>query len=320
MQSSLLLIRPAPDKRALRRSLRKKPLSALVGEEASGTRVYLAWLPGSSDAGTRLTRRVWRRIDQLAQEWGILFALAPGMDRRDISAHLYVRGITLLDPEGVRQYLTLVAVERWLSLLGRETAAEMHACVEDADSRWGPLWVRLLSGWVRYVTVSGRGERLEKLQREMLVRDGTVLAIGGQGSADIRVLLGNAGAYGDERILVDARPACGERIPDALRYGWPAVPEPEPRDMLSLEERILIGLYHALGHRFFSACVPSVGIANKREPGALLAKAGIQVKGFLTDTTGITFDRMRYQFLDDWSQTMADRRKSRLDNCEGLDI
>ena len=133
----LLLIRPAPDKRALRRSLRGRPPSVLIGSEETGTRVCPVRLPIAEDMGVRLVRRAWRRIEELARERGILFGLAPDMDRNAIATGLYARGVTLLDAEGVRQYLTIAAMDRLFTMLGRETVAEITASVEDADTRWG---------------------------------------------------------------------------------------------------------------------------------------------------------------------------------------
>ena len=317
---SLLLIRSAPDKRALRRSLRGKPLSTTIGADETGTRIYPVYLPVSEDMGPRLTRRTWRRIEGLARDRGIMHALAPGTDRKVISTGLYARGITLLDAGGVRQYLTVAAVDRLFHILGRETVAEISACVEAADSRWGPMWVSFLSEWVRDLTVSGRGERLERLQREMLARDGTVLAIGRQDYSDIRILLGSEAVHGDERILIDGRPVYMACILGALYCGWPAVPEPAGQDMLTLWERTLAGIYHNCGRRFFSACTPPRDSRSSQDVGGLLKKAGIQVKGFLTDTTGITLDRMRYQFLESWKKSMADRKQRRLDNYGDHDL
>lgn len=303
---SLLLIRPAPDKRSLRRSLRGKPPSAVIGGEESGTRVYPVRLPPSEDWGARLTRRAWRRIAGLAQDPGIQFALAPDMDRKAIATGLYARGIVLLTEEGVRQYLTLAAMERLFGLLGRETVAEITASVEDADSRWGAMWVSFLSGWVRCITVSGRGERLERMQRETLARDGTVLAVGRGSPADIRILLGGSTVPGDQRLLIDGRPD-GGYIPGSVYSGWPAVPGPDMRDMLTLWERTLAGVYHVMGHRFFSACAPPRDSLRGGDMGGLFAKAGIPVKGFLTDDTVMTFDRMRYRYFEEW-RALAESR------------
>ena len=304
---SLLLIRPAPDKRALRRSLRGKPPSVLIGEEETGTRVYPVRLPLSGDMGARLTRRAWRRIEELIRERGILFGLAPGMDRKAGAAGLCARGITLMDAGGVRQYLTIAAMDRLFTILGRETVAEITASVEDADTRWGALWVSFLSGWVRCLTVSGRGERLEKLQHEMLAQDGTVLAIGRQCPADIRIVLGAEGLTGDERMLIDGRSVYGGFLPGALYCGWPAVPATDGGDTLSPWEHTLTGIYHALGQRFFSACTPPRNSPGKPDIGSFVKKSGLQVKGFLTGDTVVTFDRIRYQFLEEW-QSLAESR------------
>ena len=316
---SLLLIRPAPDKRALRRSLRGKPPSVLIGEEAAGTRIYPVLLP-VEDMGVRLARRAWGRIEGLARERGILFGLAPDMDRRAIANGVFARGITLLDTEGVRQYLTIAAMELLFHILGRETVAEIKASVEDADTRWGALWVSFLSGWVRCLTVSGRGEGLDRLQQETLSRDGTVLTVGRRSPADIRIVLSADTLTGDERIVIDGRPAYGGFLPGALYCGWPAVPEPGEGGMLSLWERTLAGVYHTLGHRFFSTCKPPRDSGVKPDITSTLKKAGIQVKGFLTDTTVVTFDRIRYQFFEKWSKSMSDRKKRRLDNYGDHDL
>ncbi len=317
---SLLLIRPAPDKRALRRSLRGRPPSVLIGEEQTGVRVYPVRHPGIEDMGKRLSRRVWRRIEELARDRGILFALAPDMDRDAIAMGLYARSITLLDETGVRQYLAIAALKRLFHILGRETVAEINASVEDADTRWGYLWVSFLSGWVRCLTVSGRGERLDRLQQEMLARDGTVLAVGRRCPADLRILLGAEALTGDERILIDGRGIHGRFLPGALYCGWPAVAEADTPDMLNLWEHALAGIYHTMGHRFFSACAPPRESRSIPDIAAMLKKKSVQVRGFLTDTTGITFDRMRYQFFEKWSKSMLYRKKRRLDNCKDHDL
>lgn len=303
---SLLLIRPAQDKRALRRSLRGKPPSVLLGEEETGTRVYPVLLP-MEDMGVRLTRRAWHRIEELARERGILFGLAPDMDRRTIANGVFARGVNLLDVEGARQYLTIAAVEGVFHILGRETVAEIRASVEDADTRWGELWVSFLSGWVRCLTVSGRGEPIERLQQEMLSRDGTVLAIGRRSPADIRIVLAEAALTGEERIVIDGRPAHGGFLPGALYCGWPAVPFPGEGDALSPWERTLAGVYHVLGHRFFSACAPPRDNRSRPDIGGLIKKSGLKVKGFLTDDGLITLDRMRYQFFEEWHALARNR-------------
>jgi|GEM_PF-6501585 len=317
---SLLLIRPAPDKRALRRSLRGKPPSILIGEEETGTRVYPVFLPIAEDMRVRLTRRAWRRIEELARERGVLFGIAPAIDRRTIANGVFARGINLLDAEGVRQYLTITAMDRLFHILGRETAAEIRASVEDADTRWGELWVSFLSGWVRCLTVSGRGELIERLQQETLSRDGTVLAVGRRSPADIRIVLSAESLTGHEGIVVDGRPAFGGFLPGSLYCGWPDVPEPGGGDILSPWERSLAGVYHVLGHRFFSACAPPRDSRSRPDIMGLLKKTGVQIKGFLTDTTVVSFDRMRYQFFEKWSKSMSDRKKRRLDNCGDHDL
>lgn len=295
----ILLIRQASTRRQLRRFVRSRQRPVSAGEEGKDeTRIFTALIPGT-DWGLRISRRAWERTEMLIREEGILFALAPYLERRDLSYRLYAVGVTLLDGEGVRQFLTIAAMERWFSLLGPETVAEMTACVEDAGTKWGPAWVSFLSRWVRSLTVTGPREVLELLQQEMLVRDGTVLAIGRPDAADIRVMLG-MGDAGDARMLIDGRPAYTGAIPGAIRSGWPGIPIAEG-DFDPLEG-ILLGLYHRCGHRFFADCVRT-----RRDASETLADSGVLLRGFLAGGTVLTFDRMRVQFYGEW-RSLAEKR------------
>lgn len=315
---SILLIRQAPDKRRLRRSLRGKPKPYVIGDEGAATYVYIVYIPDGHIWGLRLARRAWERIERLVRDEGILFALAPHLERRGLSHRLYALGVTLLDGEGVRQYLLIAAMEKWFSLLGREAASEIIACVQGAGTRWGPLWVSFLSGWVRCLAVIGSGAGIEHLQREMLSRDGTVLTVGAPGRADIRVIL-EAGKPADQRMLIDARPIPEGLIPGAIHCGWPAGPA-SPAGELDPMESLLAGLYHSAGRRFFAACKPLRHIRNGADIEGVLHKAGVRIKGFLAGDTVITFDRMRHQFYQEWTQSLADRQKTRLDNGANHDI
>lgn len=299
---SLLMIRTTADKRTLRRALRGRVEPCVIGEAPDVTRVHIALLP-SADMGRRLNRRAMRKLEGLIQDAGILFAMAPGV-KRDTAFGLLRLGVTLLDPEGVRQYLTAAALERWFGLLGRDTVSELTMCIQGAGSRWGPHWIWRLSGWVRHLTVTGSEDKLAGLQREMLARDGTVLQIGGSTRADIRIVLEGDAMPGDELMLLDARPMSAEIIPRAIRCGWPALPAPDPR--LRTMEHLLAGLYHTCGHRLFTACTrPRVSLPDMED-----ILAGVPIKGFLVGDTVLTFDRMRVQHYQAW-QVLAQRRRLR---------
>jgi hypothetical protein len=298
----LLMIRTTADKRTLRRAWRGRVEPCVIGEAPDVTRVHIALLP-SADMGRRLNRRAMRKLEGLIRDGGVLFAMAPGV-KRDTAFGLLRLGVTLLDPEGVHQYLTAAALERWLGLLGRDTVSELTVCVQGAGSRWGSLWICLLSGWVRYLTVTGPEDKLAGLQREMLASDGTVLQIGGSTRADIRIVLEGDVLPGDERMLVDARPMGVGIIPRAIRCGWPALPVPDPR--LRTMESLLVGLYHTHGHRLFTAYTPPR--VSRPDMGDILA--GVPLKGFLVGDNILTFDRMRVQQYQAW-QVLAQKRRLR---------